>query len=345
MRIDWFFEAEQRCRIFLFHLWRFLHLLQSLLLDDPQRFISHRHIHHKQGTLSFCIILDGDGSLVQAHQQRGQVQSDTRTHIAILMLGRVEALKHLLLLIIWNADTRVCHLHLKISALVLQQQGNLTTIRRELKGIRQQVHHNLIHIVRIDIHLQPIHIVYKLILNIAALCIGGKHIIDALQKLHQIHRMIVEQELALFNLSHIHHLIDQSKDTLRVLLHQLIVLLTLRILVTTNHLLQRSQNQGHRRTNLMTDVHEELHTRLIQFALLAVTCHDATQSDLTPYIFIEEPTQGKEQKEIGHLCPHRRIPCRMNRDNKLAFLTHGSHCQCTHLDMIDTWSQVSKDDT
>ena len=35
----------------------------------------------------------------------------------------------------------------------------------------------------------------------------------------------------------------------------------------------------------------------------------------------------------------------MDGDNKLAFLTHGSHCQSTHLDMIDTWRQIGKDDT
>ena len=55
---------------------------------------------------------------------------------------------------------------------------------------------------------------HKLILDVATLRIGGKHIINIPQKLHQFHRMVIQQEFSLFNFPHIHHLINQTKNTI-----------------------------------------------------------------------------------------------------------------------------------
>ena len=63
----------------------------------------------------------------------------------------------------------------------------------------------------------------------------------------------------------------------------------LRVFILAHHSFQWSQNQRHGRTNFMADIHEELNASLVQFTLLTVTCHDATESHLTHHIFIDKP--------------------------------------------------------
>ena len=93
----------------------------------------------------------------------------------------------------------------------------------EIEGIGKQIHYNFVQVFRININHQLLHISNELILNMMSVSIRHKHVKDTLQESHQLNLAIVQQELALLNLSDIHHLVNQPQNTLRILLHQVIV--------------------------------------------------------------------------------------------------------------------------
>ena len=240
------------------------------------------------------------------------------------MLSRIETVEHFFPIFTFDAHASIYHAHFEIIRSSLQAQFNLPTIRCELKGVRQKIHHNLVHVVWVNVHIQLLHIMFKRIGDISVLRIGDKHIEDILHEIHQFHLTIVEQEFALLNFPHIHHLIDESQDSLRILLDESIVALPFLILIRADESLQRSQNQRHRRTNLMADVHEELDASLIQFALLTIAGHNVTNTHLTSHIPINQPTHSHKEQEIRQFCPYGSVPSRMHHSQEGTFVCHRS---------------------
>ena len=235
---------------------------------------AHRHRNHELCALTCRVVLRHDGAVVEFHQHRCQVQSDSRSDVAILTAFGVEPLKHTLFVLILDAATRIHHFQLKVVLPGIKHQLDDASVRRELECVRKQVHHHLVHVRRIDKHVIAIHVVYKLILHVAALGIRLKHLKYILKEGHELHLAVFEEELSLFNLPHVHHLVHQTEYSVGVLLDQLIVMLAVGVRVSVDQLVERRHDEGHRCADLMADVHEELDARLIEFLLLAVVAQN-----------------------------------------------------------------------
>src|SRR5574344_294801 len=95
----------------------------------------------------------------------------------------------------------------------------------------------------------------------------------------------------------------------------------------------------------MTDIHEELHTSLIQFTLLTVSPHDSAQFHLTLHILISQPAHAKEQEQINQLCPPRGMPSRMHHCYQFTLIRHKIQSLSPQLDTISAWLHIVKDDT
>ena len=162
------------------------------------------------------------------------MQTDTGSYISILVIGGIESLEHFRFILILDAHARVCDNQRelrRIVLLVIQFDGDGTVVWRELEGIGQEVHHNLIGIVGIDKDIQMIHIMYELIIDAATLGICRENIEDVLYKAYEFDMFVVQKELTLLYLAYIHHLVDEPEDTLGVLLNQFVFVLAVRVLV------------------------------------------------------------------------------------------------------------------
>ena len=206
-------NGQKFCRVLLYRIQIIVRVLHGFRLDDLQALITLWHLYREDSTMTLRIVLHDNFTLMQSHQHGSKVHANASADISILMLSRVEALENFLFILILDAHTCVYHLQLEVLTISCQANGDFSTIGCELKGIRQQVHHNLVHVVGIHIDRHLFHFMFKRVGDASVLCTCNKHIIDILQEFNQFHLMIVEQELTLLYLPHIHHLVDESQDS------------------------------------------------------------------------------------------------------------------------------------
>ena len=123
--------------------------------------------------------------------------------------------------------------------------------------------------------------------------------------------------LSLVNLSEIHHLVDEVKDTFRVLSDNLVDALTVRLFVFLDQGEQWGDNQCQWRTDFVTDVHEELDLRLAHLFGVDVLLQDELVFHLALAVAQVEHDGCYEEQQIEELCPNAGIPGWVNDDGEL----------------------------
>ena len=123
--------------------------------------------------------------------------------------------------------------------------------------------------------------------------------------------------LSLVNLSEVHHLVDEVKDTFRVLSDNLVDALTVRLFVFLDQGEQWGDNQCQWRTDFVTDVHEELDLRLAHLFGVDVLLQDELVFHLALAVAQVEHDGCYEEQQIEELCPDAGIPGWVNDDGEL----------------------------
>ena len=197
--------------------------------------------------------------MVQLHQRPCQVESDTRTdiHVVHRRSGLIEAFENLLHLISWNTLARVLDKQLRLFLVVLHPDFHLSSRGRELKGVRQQVHHHLVEVLTVYPYRQAVGVVHIAQLDVLTARLHLEERVQVLHERYEVGLAHAHHHLSLLNLPQVHHLVNQMQNTLRIALNGLIHAVAVRIGVLLDERHDRREDQGHRGAYLMTDVHEE----------------------------------------------------------------------------------------
>ena len=94
-------------------------------------------------------------------------------------------------------------------------------------------------------------------LDVLVLRLLGKQLVDVADERHQVGLAHVHLHLSLVNLSQVHHLVDEAQDSFGIAANRIIDASAVRVVVLLDERLQRRYDERHRRSYLVTDVHEE----------------------------------------------------------------------------------------
>ena len=128
----------------------------------------------------------------------------------------IETVEHTLAVFQRNAHSVICHLQSEVAFIrSFQLHGDFSIFRRELNGVRQEVHNHLVEILHIDANRQFLNtLMQEFHRDIPLLRCCIEKVVQILQERHKVNLAITELELSLFDFSYIHHLIDESEDAL-----------------------------------------------------------------------------------------------------------------------------------
>ena len=257
--------------------------------------------------------------MVQFHQRARQVETDTRAYIHVVH-GRsslVEAFKDLLHLISGNTLARILDAQASLFLVVFQFDLHLSSRGRELKGVRQQVHHHLVEVLAVDPYRQPVGVVHIAQFDVLA---PRLHLEERVQVLHERHEVGLAHphpHLSLLDLPQVHHLVNQVQYALRIALHGLIHPVPVRVGILFDERHDRCEYQCHRCSYLMTDIHEEPQLRLAHLLCMDMLLQSEVRLFLSAAVGkIHIQSQGNEH-EVQQSCPCREIPHRVNLHGKL----------------------------
>ena len=93
-----------------------------------------------------------DGAVMQFYERTCQVESDTRTDVAVIGAGwrLIEALEYLVELILWNLLAVVADGDIGILVVMGDADADLSARRRKFKGIREDVDNDLVEVLTVD---------------------------------------------------------------------------------------------------------------------------------------------------------------------------------------------------
>ena len=145
-----------------------------------------------------------------------------------------------------------CHL-----VVVLQVDRHLSSRGRELKRVRQQVHHHLVEVFAVYPNRQSVGVVLIAQFDVLTARLHLEERVQILHERYEVSLTHAHHHLSLLDLPQVHHLVDQVQDTLGVALNGLIYPMTMRIGVLLDERHDRGEDERHRGAYLMTDIHEE----------------------------------------------------------------------------------------
>ena len=140
---------------------------------------------------------------------------------------------------------------------VSDSNANLSARRGKLEGVGKNVHDHLVEIASVNPDRQLVGIVLKGEGEKLGLGLIVEKVIDILHKLNQVCFPHTHLHLTFVDLTQIHHLVDEVEDALCISLDDDIDAFALGIFFVLYQRKQWSDDKGHRRTNLVTDVHKE----------------------------------------------------------------------------------------
>ena len=302
--------------------------------------VAQGQLHLDAGAvLPVATVAGADGSAVQFDDGAAQVESDAGSlggHSAGVF-ALVEALEEALGVLVLEADARVEQLYDGLSVALAEHEAYFSAVEGVLDGIGEQVGEHLFEVHAVDPHGQGLvgmveHEADAALMGVVA--VGGP---CALNELHHVGLLAMELHLALVNLALVEYLAEQQQQALCVSVDDVPIALDLGAVVVGAqavgyflHLLQRVDNQGERRANVVGGVDEELHLGLLELALLAA-------------IVVEQQLRNEQEgdERIAETGPPRLVPGRAHDDGQLAgLLREAAVEQRLHLKVIGSGLQL-----
>ena len=257
------------------------------------------------------------------HQRPSQVQADARAEVALFAPTGIEALEHPLFFLGGYAAPGVRYRQFEPFVCprrafgFLQFDGDGSAIGRKLESVREQVHDHLVEILRVHACRQFLHLMHEAEPDATVVRGSLEQVIKVLNEPHQFHLAIFQAELAFLYLAHVHQLVDEAKDALRVLIDErIIALVHLVAFVHLHQFHERPDNQRHRRANLMADVHEELDAGFVEFFPLTVLLDETLGPEMFPHLPPCHKAAQKQQQDVGTNGYGREIPRRMQHNGE-----------------------------
>ena len=127
----------------------------------------------------------------------------------------------------------------------------------ELEGIRQDVDDDLVEVLAVDPDGQMLAVVLITKVDVLGVGLPLKQGVDILDEGNQVGLLHSHLHHTLVDLPQVHHLVDQVEDALRVALDGLIDPSALRVVILFHQREQGRDDEGHRRTDLVANVHKE----------------------------------------------------------------------------------------
>ena len=92
-----------------------------------------------------------DGAVVQFHERAGEVETDARTDVAVVRVGRglVEALEDGFQLVLWDAYAAVFEADVGMVFSMGEREQDVACRRGELEGVRKDVDNHLVEVVSV----------------------------------------------------------------------------------------------------------------------------------------------------------------------------------------------------
>ena len=230
----------------------------------------------------------------------------------------IETLEDLIQLILGNLLATVAYSNGGMLVVVGEADAYLATCGSELKGIREDIHDDLVEIGTVDPYRQFIGVVVVDQADTLCFRLSFEEHVDILNEGDEVRLRHTQLHLSLVNLTEIHHLIDQAEDTLGITTDGLVDTLLLGILFVLDERQQGRDDQRHRRTDLVTHVHEEAHLGLTQFLSVQVFLQAETRLFTMAAIGVILPEEETDDHGIEEIGPCRTIPGTVDNDRKLA---------------------------
>ena len=227
--------------------------------------ITQRNGNDKLATLTIIIVVHLDGSMMQLYQRARQVKSDSRSHLTARHRQLIESFEYPMYLVFWYTLSIIINGDARMSIIMSDTNANSSSRWRKLKRIRENVNNHLVEITFVNPNGQSISIVLIVELHVLHLRLLRKQSMNIAHEANEVSLAHSHLHLTFVYLSEIHHLVNQSQYSLCVSTNGFIESPALRVVVLLHQLEQRSHNQRHRSTYLMTDVHEEAKFCICQF--------------------------------------------------------------------------------
>ena len=165
-------------------------------------------------------------------------------------------------------------------------------------------------------------------------CLLSEEFVALVDESHHICFAHVHHHLSLVDFAEVHHLVDEVEDTLRVFPDNLVDALSVRLLVFLDEGEQRGDDEGKRRADFMTDVHEELDLCLAHLFGVDVLLQDELVFHLALAVAQVEHQQSDEDEQIDEFRPDAGIPGRMHDDGEFLDRCFVSIADCLDAEIV-----------
>ena len=266
-------------------------------------------------------IMGGDSAMVEFYQRACQIKADTGACLLIIIGGGrlIESFEDLVELVLGNLFAIIRDRNGGILGIVSETDAYFPARRRIFEGVGEHIHHHLIEVGTVDPHWQGICIVIERQLD--SLCLGLRleEGIDIFDEGNQVSLAHAHLHLSLVDLPEVHHLVDETQDALRIATDGLIDALALRIVLMLDEGKQWSEDECHRRTDIVTDIHKETETGFTH--LLGMNMSLEAQAVLLTMTTVEQilPDEKTNNQRIEEISPGGTVPWRVDHDGELAF--------------------------
>ena len=210
-------------------------------------------------------------------------------------MNLIETVEDLLALGGSNANAGVDDLDGEVVVLDLRSDIDLAALGRELDGVGEQVEDNLGKRFLVDPQLGGRG--YQTEVgkgDVASLGEVEHRIAEVLQEGYGRLEMALELHLRLVDLAQVHEFVDEGEHTVGIAVDEFEGLLVLGAVVALHEFLERADDEGHRGTELMGDVHEELQLGIVDGILTFLFGLEATFGTLATDELVDEPDDSCE---------------------------------------------------
>ena len=166
--------------------------------------------------------------------------------------------------------------------------------------------------------------------------------VDVVDEAHEVALAHTHLHLSLVNLTEVHHLVDQAEDALGIAADGLIDALALWVVLFLDEGEQRRENQRHRGSDIMTDIHEEAQFGLTH--LLGMDMGLEAQTVLLTVMAVGEELPGEESDDEGveEVGPCRTVPGTTDDDGEVALGCFDATALGLHTETVSAWRQVGE---
>ena len=297
-----------------------LFVLVGEYLVGLQVAVAQRDGDDELASVAVVDVMGLDGAVVHLHQRAGEVEANACAHIAVGGRGGqlIEAVEDAFHLVGGNLLTIVVDRQDGLTVVVGDVDADDAARLGELEGIRQDVDHHLVEVAAVEPDGQLVGVVFVGELYVLGLGLLGKERVDVVDKPDEVGFAHVQLHLSLIDLAQVHHLVDESENTLGIAAHGLVEAMALRVVVLFDERLQRCDDERHRRAYLVADVHEEAQLGVGHLLGMDMLLQAQLVLQLALAVTDEQPDGQCRQQQVGQQGPCGGIPRGMHLDGELA---------------------------